>query len=151
VGGRLHHACTLSLVLAASLVSHAKAEDAKTSVALNAGRLTDSLRELSVSTHTGLLFSPDAVGDLRSSSVRGVMTMEDALGKLLEGSGLKFSRTTADTFVIFAAQTTAPAAQEFTAVPEIVVVTGYKTQNTDIRRTENDIQAYQVVTAARGR
>ncbi|MGI4880316.1 MAG: TonB-dependent receptor plug domain-containing protein [Janthinobacterium lividum] len=110
---------------------------------VEAGRLADALTALGAETGLNLLFSSEVVGERKSASVHGKMSVDDALGNLLAGSNLRFRRT-ADGFVLIYA-VTEPAVVE--TIPEILVV-GHRTQNVDIRRTENDIQPYNVAGSA---
>ncbi|MBI1685585.1 TonB-dependent receptor [Caulobacter hibisci] len=110
-------------------------------IVLKEGRLADALRDLSVRSGSDLLFNPDVVGNLRNKRVAGTLAVEPILASLLEGTGLGYRRVGDGTYIVFRLEPEQP-----TALPEILVV-GRKTQNADIRRTENDIQAYRVATA----
>jgi iron complex outermembrane receptor protein len=110
-------------------------------IVLKAGRLADSLRDLSVRSGSDLLFAPEVVGNLRNKRVVGTLDVEPILASLLEGTGLGYRRVGDGTYIVFRLQLDQP-----TALPEILIV-GRKTQNADIRRTENDIQGYRVATA----
>jgi outer membrane receptor protein involved in Fe transport len=79
-----------------------------------------------------------------SSAVRGRLSVDQALWRLLAGSGLEFRRTSDGVIVLYAASPEDPF--DAGAVAEILVI-GRRTQNADIRRTENDIQPYRVVAA----
>jgi outer membrane receptor protein involved in Fe transport len=127
--------------LAVGHVVEARGQRTGGQIALSAGRLADALRELSVRSGVDLLFSPAVVGDRVSPRVVGAKTVEQALQQLLAGSGLSFRRTDGGAIVIYG-----EPAPEPVALPELLVV-GRKTQNVDIRRTENDIQPYKVLTA----
>ncbi len=65
---------------------------------------------------------------------------------LLEGSGLIYRRSVGGTYVVMAI-IRAPEERAPVAMPDILVM-GRKTQNADIRRNQNDIQPYQVLTSA---
>jgi outer membrane receptor protein involved in Fe transport len=119
----------------------ARVPPANPDIALSAGRLADALRELSVRSGVDLLFSPAVVGDRASPRVVGATTVEEALQQLLAGSGLAFRRTDGGAIVIYG-----EPAPEPVALPELLVI-GRKTQNVDIRRTENDIQPYKVLSS----
>lgn len=110
-------------------------------IVLKAGRLADSLRELSVRSGSDLLFAPDVVGNLRNNRVVGTLAVEPILARLLEDTGLGYRRVGDGTYIVFRLEPEQP-----TALPEVLIV-GRKTQNADIRRTESDIQAYRVATA----
>ncbi|MBO9711643.1 TonB-dependent receptor [Sphingomonas sp.] len=122
-----------------ALTTPAAAQSGTLVVSLKAGRLDDALRELSVRSGVGILFSPDVVGNRRSVRVAGRMTLTEALDRLLAGTGLAYRRTGAGTIVIYAL---AKAEEPEPAIPEILVI-GRRTQNQDIRRTENDTRPYE--------
>ncbi|WP_442680760.1 TonB-dependent receptor [Sphingomonas sp. ASY06-1R] len=109
-------------------------------IALTAGPLARALRDLSAQTGTELLFAPDLIGDRRSPPLSG-RQVEETLTRLLQGTGLSYRRTAEGTVLIYALSD-----QREPAIPEILIV-GRRTQNSDIRRTENDIQPYRVVSA----
>ncbi|WP_165186010.1 TonB-dependent receptor [Caulobacter soli] len=110
-------------------------------IVLKAGRLADALRDLSVRGGADLLFAPDIIGDLRNARVSGALQVEPILQRLLEGTGLGYRRVGGGAYIVFRLEPDQP-----TALPEVLVI-GRKTQNADIRRTENDIQAYRVADA----
>lgn len=114
-----------------------------------ASRLSGALTTLARQAGIEILFSDTVVGDRDSPALRGRMSVDAALETLLAGSGLAFRRTGDGTIVVnlsTAAARTAPAASEVeAAIPEILVV-GRRAQNGDIRRTQGDIQPYQVFT-----
>lgn len=139
VGARSSFLIGLGATLA--LAAPACAEERRR-ITLDAGRLSVALQTLSARNGVNLLFAPEVVGARRGPRVVGTMTIEEALGRLLAGSGLTFRRTASGAFVI----ENGPAPETVWAAPEILVV-GRKTQNVDIRRTKNDIQPYQVTTA----
>ena len=105
-----------------------------------ASALTDAARQGGVE----LIFSSPVVGAVQAPLVKGRMPVETALARLLEGSGLGFRRTPDGAFVVYAIAAVSPAqVEEVVALPELLV-TGRRSQNSDIRRTENDIQPYKV-------
>lgn len=85
--------------------------------------------------------------DRPAPAVRGVMAPGTALERLLVGSGLTFRRSSNGAYLISAVRSASPAPAEadqvITTVPEILVVARL-TQNTDIARSPDDIQPYQV-------
>lgn len=133
---------TIALIgLGVASSAHAQAAGAaRTRTDVAKPRLVDALEEITRETSTDLLFSPSDIGETRAAPVRGHMSVEEALQRLLEGTPFTYRRSSDGTFVIL------PAAVEQQAVPEILVV-GRNTQNIDIPRTENDVQIYQVVSA----
>lgn len=98
-----------------------------------------------------LLISARAASGRRTNAVRGAMSVDEGLRRLLEGTGLRAQLTGPRTYSVLlsgeieagsAAAETGSAEQGATA--EILVV-GARTQNADIRRTENDAQPYVVL------
>ena len=77
--------------------------------------------------------------------LKGRMSVETALARLLMGSALGVRRTPDGAFVVFAlAPAVAPPREdEVVALPELLI-TGRRSQNSDIQRTQNDIQPYKV-------
>jgi outer membrane receptor protein involved in Fe transport len=92
-----------------------------------------------------LIISPSVVGSGPPRVLKGRMSVETALARLLEGSALGVRRTPDGAFVVFALLTAvaSPQVDEVVALPELLV-TGRRSQNSDIQRTENDIQPYKV-------
>ena len=116
------------------------------SFSIPASRLSAALTTLARQAGIEILFSDALVGERASPALHGRMSVDDALTSLLAGSGLVFHRTPDGTIVIAAA---AAGAREVAvvddAIPEILVI-GRRAQNADIRRTQGDIQPYQVFT-----
>ena len=108
-----------------------------------AGPLGTALTQLAAASGVDLLFTPADVADRRILGLKGRMSVDAALQRLLEGSGLAFRRT-ADQYYVIYRLPDAPVAQQ--ALPDIIV-TGRRTQDADIRRTRNDIQPYRVAGA----
>jgi iron complex outermembrane receptor protein len=92
-----------------------------------------------------LIFSSPVVGAGPPRVLKGRMSVETALARLLEGSGLGVRRTPDGAFVVFVLTPTVapPQVDEVVALPELLV-TGRRSQNSDIQRTQNDIQPYKV-------
>lgn len=51
--------------------------------------LSQSLRDVAHQTGTNILFAPDAVRDLRASAIEGSMSAQDAVSRLIAGTGLQ--------------------------------------------------------------
>ncbi|RRN63852.1 TonB-dependent receptor [Caulobacter sp. 602-1] len=107
---------------------------------LKSGTLSDTLRDLAGRYRVGILFTPQIVQGRKGAALTGAMSVEQALERALQGTGLIYRRLSEDRFVIV------QAADEAQALPEILVV-GRRSQNADIRRTLSDIQPYQIQTA----
>lgn len=137
--GQLTSAVIASVLLVTAAPVSAQQANATFTIVLPEGRLAEALRTLAVRTRTGIVFSPEVVGNARSPRVSGRMSIEQLLSRLIEGSGLAFRRTSSNVFVVYRPSLENPEA----AVPEILVI-GRMTQNVDIRRSENDIRPYHV-------
>ena len=136
----------LSILAFATALSLAPTADAKgllggARIVLKEGRLADALRDLLVRSGSDLLFAPDVVGNLRNKRVAGTLQVEPILARLLSGTGLGYRRVGNGVYIVFKLTPEQP-----TAVPELLVL-GRKTQNADIRRSENDFQGYRVATS----
>ncbi|TRW14407.1 TonB-dependent receptor [Glacieibacterium frigidum] len=110
-----------------------------------ASRLSSALTVLARQAGIDVLFADTLVGDRVAPALRGKMTVDAALVSLLDGSGLTFRRTSDGAIVIAAMPAAAPPPKADEAIPEILVI-GRRAQNGDIRRTQGDIQPYQVFT-----
>ncbi len=110
------------------------------SLSVKAGMLADALRELSLRTRTGILFPPELIAGIRNRDVSRAANLDDALSRLLEGTGLTYQWTASGTVIIVRA----PNAASVPTIPEILVV-GSRLQNEDTRRSGNDIQPYHVL------
>ncbi|PSJ42908.1 TonB-dependent receptor [Allosphingosinicella deserti] len=108
--------------------------------------LARSLSQLAERAGVELLFSPALIGRRRAPALSGRLSLDEALGRLLQDSGLTHRHGAGGTVLIVPApqRPRALAANE-APVPEILVI-GRRSQNADIRRTESDIQPYQVAT-----
>jgi outer membrane receptor protein involved in Fe transport len=113
-------------------------------VDISGGRLSAALTEFARETGTELLFDKGIVGSFAVAPVRGTFSRRDALLRLLSGTGLTF-REVDGSFVLFRPPiSVGPPVGTDLPVPEILVI-GRRSQNTDIRRTRNDIQPYRVI------
>lgn len=105
-----------------------------------------ALSDLAIRSNVEILMATPSQGR-QAPRLQGRFTVEDALPRLLAGSGLVFHRTPDGGYVIAApAASDTPGPEPAVALPEILV-TGHRTQNADIERFENDVQPYKVWTA----
>lgn len=131
--------------LAVSLASEASAQGTRR-VDIRQPTLGGALAEFARELGVEVLLEPTMVRNLRASPVVGRMSATAALGALLQGSGLGFRTAEPGVYVL---QRLPPARDPGTtdgAVAEILVV-GRRTQNADIRRAENDVQPYRIISA----
>ncbi|MBO9713390.1 TonB-dependent receptor [Sphingomonas sp.] len=104
--------------------------------------LSSALAALARRFRVDLLVDQNLTRGRMSVAVRGRFSIDEALRRMLWGSGLGFRRTSDGVIVLYAVPTDEP--DDPGAVAEILVV-GRRTQNADIRRTQNDIQPYRVL------
>jgi len=130
-----------SVVLAAA--GSAAAQPA-TTLNVQGGALTDALLQLSQQAGVELVFDRDVTAGKQAPPVRGRLTPEAGLQRLLADSGLVLRRSPSGLFVV-ERPAAPPLARQDVTVPEILVI-GRRSQNADIRRLETDIQPYRVAT-----
>jgi hemoglobin/transferrin/lactoferrin receptor protein len=88
--GNKHKAFWLAMALAAAVpTGSAQAAEGRTAIELPAQSLAVSLEALAGSFHSQLLYSADLVKGLNGTALKGEFSAEEALGKLLQGSGLE--------------------------------------------------------------
>jgi hypothetical protein len=134
-------ALAMLLLSVGAAPAHASRE-VRAQVDVRGGRLADALAEFARETGAEILFDPKLVSRFDVRGVRGRLSMGETLSQLLAGTGLEFRRS-GGSFVLFRSEPPQQSTAEDLAVPEILVI-GRRTQNSDIRRTENDIQPYKV-------
>ncbi len=130
----------VGVLLATAATAHA----APALVDVRAGALQDALTELARENGVDILYSANLVRGRRTAVVKGRLTTQQALAQLLLGSGVGYRITSDGVFVLFELPKREIADPGDGAISEVLVL-GRRTQNADIRRTENDIQPYRVV------
>ena len=113
-------------------------------VRIAAGPLYSSLRALERQTGIELLYDGDLIANAQAPSIQGNLGADEALRQLVADTSLTVRRTQSGAWII-ERRDTPPLAQQDAEVAQIVVV-GLRTQNADVRRTENDVQPYIVAT-----
>lgn len=115
-----------------------------------AGSLKSALATYARQSGRQLIYKIDDVKDLRTRGVRGVMSSDEALKTLLAGTGFGQRRDVSGAIAIIRldARVTPEGNGEGVdiasrGVAEILVI-GQRTQNIDIRRSEDDAQPYVV-------
>ena len=106
--------------------------------------LAAALSQLARAENLELLFDQSLVSGLSAGAVKGAASPEQALDQMLRGTGLSYRQSAVGTFVIFRDPVRADAAPAPALALEEILVVGRRTQNTDIRRSIDDIQPYQV-------
>lgn len=111
--------------------------------------LGTALTELARQSNRQLHFSPDLTRGKRAPRLSGRMSFEQALERLLQGSGLRPRKTASGATVIERAtpstsETDPGTADEATAGRSEILIIGNRSLNADIRRSEDDDQPYVV-------
>lgn len=122
-----------------------------------AGDLREALDALAGQGDVSVVYSPELVEGKTTKGLRGRHAPEEALRRLLEGTGLAWDAVNEATFVLKRGPVAAPAAldkaqtrgraasgEEVTKNMPAIMVTGTRTLNMDITRTEDDAQPYVV-------
>ncbi len=130
--------CAGALLAAAGTVQAAPIR-----VDVRAGALQNALNELAQENRVDILYAADLVRGRRSQGLKGRFTPEHAIEHLLAGSGIGYRITPDGVFILFERRTGQAADRDDGAIAEVLIL-GRRTQNADIRRTENDIQPYKV-------
>lgn len=111
--------------------------------------LSGALRDYARQAEVALAAPPALVEGKRSSAVRGDFAPEEALKRLLQGTGLQATRTAGGGLTLTATpsrtqRTAAPAEDTSSDGVSEIVVEGRRTLNADVRRSEDDAQPYVV-------
>lgn len=129
------------------------AQEARYHFDIPAQDLDSALKKFGRTTKHQLVYNGRTVRNVRSRAVKGDFTASDALSRMLQDSGLTMRAGESGVLIIAyaAAQSgNGDADKEGAAVDERgiadILVIGSKSQNTDIKRTENDAQPYRVFT-----
>jgi iron complex outermembrane receptor protein len=94
------HVAALLAAGAAAALLPAVASAQETQFNVPARDLGNALTELARQSNREIYFSADLTRGLRAPALRGRMTLEDALGRLLAGSGLRYRLTSSGAIVI---------------------------------------------------
>lgn len=118
--------------------------------------LGNALNQLAIQSGEEIMVPPDFVRGIRSRPLKGRYTFEQAIGGLLEGSGLSWQRNARGLVTVGKAAeakpvparasrpaTTSEDSAPVTDMPELLV-RGSRSLNADIRRTINDPQPYVI-------
>lgn len=135
----------LCLMFALGTAVPARADPYAVPIKVSAGPLAHTLQEIARQSRGELLFDHNAVASFRAPDINARTTVLGAVQAALRGTGLNV-RQAASGALIVEAPAPPPLARQDVAVSELLVI-GHRSQNADIRRTETDIQPYQVITA----
>lgn len=107
--------------------------------------LAEALLDVAQQGRIELILAAPAAHGTPAPRVRGRFSPEEALSRLLADTGLIWRRSDDGSYIV-TTRARAPAEAATPAMPDILVI-GRRSQNSDIRRTENDIQPYKVWTS----
>lgn len=143
-------ACTM-----ASYPAQAVAQSASANIDIPAQPLAQSLMQLSRQTNVNIVADSSLTRNRRAPAVRGAMSVEQALNRLLAQSGLSY-RANGRSFIVERREAnpasgegqagSAAADDESAAGTPEILVTGRPSLNADIRRSRDAAQPYQVYT-----
>src|SRR3546814_13933921 len=77
-----------------------EAPGAPVDIRISSGSLSSALIALGREAKVQIVFTPDSVEGRKSKGVRGRMTVDAALTRLLEGSGLSFRKVNGGSYVV---------------------------------------------------
>jgi outer membrane receptor protein involved in Fe transport len=169
--GRIHYylaagAAVIAFSAGVTGTAWAQAASAQPSVTVKIdiarGDLSKSLTQLGRQAGVQIAFLPGGMRGRRADAIRGNFTVEQALDRLLAGTGLRYQRTSGGSYIIGSIEANTPgsgrnATRDLMAsegldsngkasVPEILVLGSRWTLNLDIPRTSDDAQPYIVFT-----
>ncbi|WP_419814297.1 TonB-dependent receptor domain-containing protein [Glacieibacterium sp.] len=124
-------------VLMATVPAIAQAQEQVYNIDVPAGYLGDGLRALGQASHQQIIFSESTVRGKSSPAVRGAFTADQALQRLLNGSGLKVRRTPAGVMYVGNDDSAADASvAQGVATADVeatdIVVTGSRIRRTNV-------------------
>lgn len=146
------------VVIGATAPAYAQRNDAPHAYSIQAGSLGDALNQLASQSKLQIIYSPELVKGKTAAAVNGQHTWREALQRLLNGTGLTWGLVNDTTVVVKQDEatpkpveqpkpkprpTSSVKEEEATNMPTIFV-TGARSLNMDITRTEDDPQPYVV-------
>lgn len=147
--GRHFAGSVAAIAIVASVPAPAWAQTQTYAFDIPAQDLGEAVRKFARISRQQVSFDGGLVRGKRSNPIKGSFTAEVGLAQLLEGTGVGFVRAERGVLVLRqVAEGNGPSASDAVAnqtqgVAEILVI-GRRSQNTDIRRSENDPQPYVV-------
>lgn len=98
---QLYAACLLGLAsVGGTGAVHAQSSETPRAYAIEAGTLEAALNQLSRQSQVQIVFPPELVVGKRAGALSGQLTWREALGRLLQGSGLEYRQVADKTIVI---------------------------------------------------
>src|SRR5690606_5816656 len=102
-------AARLAAIASLGLAATAAAQSAPVDYDIEAQPLADALNEFALQSDREILFAPEAVPERRTPGLRGRFSPEQALERLLAGTGLTWRETGNEAILIDAPDDSAPA------------------------------------------
>jgi iron complex outermembrane recepter protein len=154
-------ASSLAVALCFATSVPAFAQEARFAFDIPAQDLEVALKDFGRTTKVELIYDPRKVDSkttrIVSKELKGSFTAKDGLVRMLEGTGFSVKTGASGVLIIEGGQAPAPARSQSgngdadgksvematRGIAEILVI-GQRTQNSDIRRSEDDAQPYQV-------
>jgi iron complex outermembrane receptor protein len=133
-----------AIVVSATAVAGPREQEIR--ITTGSQTLATALLDVAAQGGIELVLTAATARTLAAPKIHGRYSLADALTALLADSGLTWWRS-ADGLYVVSTLARAPTESHTPAMPDILVI-GRKTQNSDIRRSENDIQPYKVWTSA---
>ncbi len=136
-----------SALALAAVVEPVRAQTRTFSFDIPAETLSQALRDYGEATGQQIIFTEDLVGGRRSSALRGTFEADEALRRLLEGSGLRMERTPAGAIMIVRSEAGAQPAQSGTPTSdteieiEEIIVSATKREE-PVRRISGSVSAF---------
>ena len=135
-------AVATALYLAASAASAADpAADVRKPTEIAAQRLETALQVLARERNVQVITRTEVVGDLRTDGASGELSFDEALEKLLSGTGLTYRYLNANTITIVRASVPPQGSVDKTQILEEVVVTG--TNIRGVQATASPLQVFE--------
>ena len=94
-----------SFLMALTFCSGTALAQAQMRVSIPSQAMSSALTEFGRQTGTEIIFEPDSVRSLRAPRVEGVMAADEALGRLLTGSGLSYRRGADGAYLVARSET----------------------------------------------
>lgn len=149
-------ASSLAAALCFAAAAPAFAQEARYTFDIPAQDLDSALKKFGRTTKRQIVYDGRKVRHLRSYALKGSFSARDGLAQLLEGSGFSMHVGQSGVLIVESAAHAAAASGNGDADKETadaddrgiadILVIGSKSQNSDIRRSENDPQPYRVFT-----
>lgn len=133
---------SLAIIVPATTVAAQREREIR--ITARSQTLATALLDVAAKGGVELVLATATARTLAAPKIHGRYSLAEALTALLVGSGLTWRRS-ADGLYVIGTLARAPTESDTPAMPDILV-TGRKTQNSDIRRGEDDIQPYKVWT-----